>query len=185
MRRQIIISGIPASGKSTVGRAVAAALGLVMLDKDDFLEALFNSQGIGDAKWRTRLSRDADEILKAKALCSDGAVITSWWRHPSSSANTGTPIEWLSLLPGAAVEVHCVCSPHVAANRFLSRKRHEGHLDHLKMQADLVPSFAEQAALGPLGIARVVRVDTDQPVDMSAVLAQINFALELARVNNG
>jgi len=180
MLRQIIISGIPASGKSTVGRAVAAALGLAMLDKDEFLEALFNSQGIGDAEWRKRLSRAADEILREKALRSDGAVITSWWRHPSSRVDSGTPVEWLSSLPGVAIELHCVCSPHVAAHRFLLRKRHEGHLDHLKKPAEVVASFEEHAAFGPLGIARVVRVDTDRTVEMSAVLAQIDYALELS-----
>jgi len=40
MNRYIILTGLPASGKSTLGRAVAAALGLPMLDKDDILEAL-------------------------------------------------------------------------------------------------------------------------------------------------
>ena len=180
MRRQIIISGIPASGKSTVGRAVAAALGLAMLDKDEFLEALFNSEGIGDPEWRTRLSRSADEILREKALCSDGAVITSWWRHPSSRVNSGTPVEWLSSLSGVTIELHCICNPQVAANRFLSRKRHEGHLDHLKIPADVVANFEEQAALGPLGVARLVKVETDRTVEMSAVLAQINFALDLS-----
>ena len=53
----IVLSGLPASGKSTLGRAVAKALRLPMLDKDELLEALFESRGIGDADWRRRLSR--------------------------------------------------------------------------------------------------------------------------------
>jgi len=108
VQQNIIVSGIPASGKSTVGRAVAAALGLAILDKDDFLEALFNHEGIGDAEWRTRLSRAAHEILREEALRSDGAVITSWWHHPSSQLDSGTPIEWLSSLPGIVIELHCI-----------------------------------------------------------------------------
>ena len=173
MQRNIIVSGIPASGKSTVGRAVAAALGLTMLDKDDFLEAMFNREGIGDAEWRTRLSRVADEALQAEALRSDGAVITSWWRHPLSQFDTGTPVKWLSSLPGIVIEVHCICSPQVAAQRFLSRKRHAGHLDHLKTEANLLANFQQQAALGPLGIARLVEVDTERRVDVPVLLDEI------------
>jgi shikimate kinase len=115
MQRHIIISGIPASGKSTVGRALATAMQLVMLDKDDFLEALFKSEGTGDVAWRRQLSRAADDILREKVLSAEGAVITSWWRHPASRLDSGTPVEWLSALAGVAIEVHCVCSPEVAA----------------------------------------------------------------------
>ena len=174
MQRNIIVSGIPASGKSTLSRAVASALGLTMLDKDDFLEAMFDRQGIGDAKWRTQLSRAADAALREGALNSDGAVITSWWRHPSSRLDSGTPVEWLSSLPGIVIELHCICSPQVAAERFLSRKRHAGHLDHLKSRVDVLPSFQQQAALGPLGIARVVEVNTEQRVDVPVLIDQIH-----------
>src|SRR5690349_22393578 len=109
MNRYLILTGLPASGKSTLGRAVAAALGLPMLDKDDILEALFDSLGVGDAEWRRRLSRAADEVLRRQALASHGAVLASWWRHPASGEESGTPCEWLRSLPGALVELHCVC----------------------------------------------------------------------------
>jgi predicted kinase len=180
MKFHIIVSGIPASGKSTVSRAIATALGVAMLDKDEFLEALFHSEGIGDAKWRTRLSRMADESLREKALCTDAAVITSWWRHPLSKVDSGTPVQWLSSLAGSLIEVHCVCSPEVAAKRFLSRHRHEGHLDHTKTRANVLANFQQQAALGPLRLARVVKVNTEQTLEMSTLLAQISSALELS-----
>jgi hypothetical protein len=173
MQRHIIVTGIPASGKSTIGRAVATALGLTMLDKDEILEGLFNSRGVGNADWRRELSRAADEELKQKALRSEGAVISSWWHHPASNVDTGTPIEWLSSLPGVAVELHCVCSPHIAAERFMTRQRHEGHLDLLKTHAELLTSFEEQSALGPLGLGRLVQVNTERSVELRTVLAQV------------
>ena len=64
MQRYIIVTGIPASGKSTIGYLVAKALGLPVLDKDEILEATFNSQGIGNAKWRSQLSRAAESIIR-------------------------------------------------------------------------------------------------------------------------
>ncbi len=51
------MSGLPASGKSRLGAAIAPLLGLALLDKDDFLETLFERDGTGDAAWRERLSR--------------------------------------------------------------------------------------------------------------------------------
>lgn len=176
MQRYIIVTGIPASGKSTLGRAVAAALGLELLDKDEILEALFNSRGVGNANWRRELSRAADEELKQEALRSEGAVISSWWHHPKSDVDTGTPVEWLSSLTGGAVELHCVCSPNIAAERFVTRERHEGHLDRYKTHAELLSSFEQQAALGPLGLGRLVQVNTERDVELRTVLTQIDFA---------
>ena len=157
----MIVSGLPGSGKSTLARRLAPALGLPLLDKDDILEALFDGLGIGDADWRKRLSRSADEILRRLAAQMDGAVLTSWWRHPKAAGESGTPIEWLSSLPGKLVEVHCLCDPRVAAERFLGRARHPGHLDSTKDREDLAISFERMAALGPLGVGAVIRASTD------------------------
>ena len=176
MQRHIIVTGIPASGKSTVARAVSAALGLAMLDKDEILEVLFNSQGVGNAEWRARLSRDADEVLQEKAFRSQSAVIASWWRHPASKVGSGTPVEWLSSLPGVMIELYCNCSAEIATERFLSRKRHEGHLDPLKTRAEVLATFQQHLTLGPLGLGRVVEVTTERSVDLRTVLAQIDFA---------
>jgi hypothetical protein len=90
--RFIILSGLPASGKS--------ALQLPMFDKDEILEAMFASLGVGNSEWRRKLSRSADEELRKQASESPSAIITSWWRHPLSLSESGTPIEWLLPQPG-------------------------------------------------------------------------------------
>ena len=174
MQLQIIVSGIPASGKSTVGHAVAAALGLPMLDKDEILEALFDSKGVGNAEWRARLSRVADETFQELALRSDSTVLTSWWRHPLSQVDSGTPVEWLSSLRGVVIELHCVCSPQVATARFLARRRHEGHLDRSKTYDDVLATFRQHAALGPLGVGPVISVNTEREVELLTLLAEVD-----------
>ena len=60
----VVISGLPGSGKTTLGRRLASLLNLPLIDKDDILDRLFESKGIGDAAWRRRLSRESDEILR-------------------------------------------------------------------------------------------------------------------------
>jgi hypothetical protein len=176
MRQQyLIITGIPATGKSTIARALAQARRLELLDKDEILEDLFNQKGVGDVQWRNNLSRAADEILRARAGRSESSVIVSWWRHPASTLASGTPIEWLSDLPGVLIEVHCVCDPAVAVERFKSRIRHSGHLDQFKSHADTLASFQQHAALGPLGIGPLVEVNTEEAVNLADVLARIDF----------
>jgi len=56
-----VISGLPASGTSELGRRLGAALALDLLDKDDFLEAGFVKLGDVDGDTRQRLSRVADD----------------------------------------------------------------------------------------------------------------------------
>ena len=172
--QQLILTGIPASGKSTLARALSKKLGLKMLDKDEILEDLFNEKGIGDVHWRTILSRTADEILRNRASRSESSIIVSWWRHPGSTIVSGTPIEWLSDLPGVLIEINCICDPAIAVKRFQSRTRHRGHLDQFKSSADLLAAFQQQAALGPLGIGSLVEVNTEATVELANLVSMIN-----------
>lgn len=171
----IVMSGLPASGKSTLGQVIARAARIPMLDKDDILEALFESRGIGDADWRRRLSRIADQELIERACMLPAAVIASWWHHPRSSAASGTPTEWLQSLHGEVIEVYCVCSPNVAASRFMARERHAGHLDGQHMFEGLLESFQAQAALGPLKVGRTIEVGTEDQPNVAWLLSQLGF----------
>ena len=174
MKRFIVVSGLPASGKSTLAAAVAAQLKLPLLDKDAILESLFETLGAGDSSWRTRLSRSADGIMQQLATQSQGAVLASWWRHRLSTAMSGTSPDWLLSLGGELVELHCKCDPHTAARRFFSRRRHPGHLDNLKSETEELARFKQSHDHGALGIGRVVEVDTERPPDIHRILLQLS-----------
>ena len=149
-----------------------------MLDKDDILEALFDGLGVGDTEWRHRLSRAADEVFSRLAEQTAGAVLASFWRHPQIAGDSGTPTGWLSSLPGKIVEVHCICSPEIAAERFAERKRHDGHLDRDRNKEELAAAFVRLAAHGPLGVGPLVDVDTGRAVDLESVLRRLDLHTE-------
>lgn len=172
-RHFIFVSGLPASGKTTLARMPAPALGLPLLDKDDILEALYDTVGVGDLDWRQKLSRASDAVLMRLAAESQGAILASFWRHPSIEGSSGTPSAWLGQLPGVIVEVHCRCPVETALARFRSRTRHRGHNDAARPDGDLAEQFRLAAAHGPLAMGHLVDVDTSMPCDVSAILADV------------
>ncbi len=125
-----------------------------------------------------RLSRSADEVLQRLVKRIDKAIITSWWRHPELSGESGTPIEWLSSLDGGIIEVHCICSPQIAAKRFSERSRHQGHLDETRGHDDLVSKFEQLALLGPLGVGTIVFAETSHNVNMDKLLLEMQQHLK-------
>ena len=114
----IVVSGLPASGKTTLAARLAEILGLPLFDKDDILEALFERAGAVDAAARQRLSRMSDDVLRRIAVASRGAVIVAHWRHERAGGTSGTPVAWLKALSATLIEVHCICPAAIAERRF-------------------------------------------------------------------
>ena len=180
MRRPfVLISGLPGSGKTTLGRRLAPALNLPLIDKDDILDRLFESKGVGDAAWRRTLSRESDVILQQEATSSNGAILASFWRLPGMPPDSGTPTDWLDALSHRVVNVHCACKLEVATSRFLQRRRHPGHLDGESSFADVLVSLQKLSQLPPLGIGQRIDVDTSQEPNLADVVHAIRGALEL------
>ena len=168
----IVVTGLPASGKSALARSLAESLGRPLLDKDDFLEALFVAEGTVDTERRSVLSRQADERFARAASERPDAVLVSFWRRDELSPTAGTPTEWLRSQAGT-VEVHCRCSVDIAVTRFVTRTRHEAHGDLRRTAEQLTTQFNALAALGPLGFDLVVEVDTESVVDIDALVRAI------------
>ena len=55
-----MISGLPASGKSSLAHQLEQELDFSVIDRDDFLEGLLESAREFDAEFRSRSSREAD-----------------------------------------------------------------------------------------------------------------------------
>lgn len=173
MSRLVVVSGLPASGKTTVGTLLSQRLSMPLIDKDTILETLFDSLGCPDRDERSRLSRASDEVLYALAAMSPAAVVVNWWDRALAPAR-------LRDIGSSVVEVFCDCPAEVAASRFIARSRHPGHHDGSRSQTDVLESFQRlpATARGPLGLASVVRVDTAGVVDADWLTAQVLSALD-------
>lgn len=184
-RRFVLVSGLPAGGKSTIAHAVASFLDLPVIDKDDILERLFDEKGLGDLAWRRQLSRDSDIAFQAEATAAaDGAVLTSFWHVPGMPATSGTPVDWVFALSPLVIELRCMCPASIAANRFLSRKRHPGHLDATRDPDEVRATFEALASLNTLGIADIVEVDTTRPLSAAIVASDLEDAFFRCRVRH-
>ena len=176
--RFVVVSGLPGSGKTTLARRLAAALDLPLLDKDDLLEALFASEGVGDAAWRRRLSRRSDDELEQRAMASRGAVLVSFWHQPGMPVDSGTPTGWLSRLPGPVVHVRCDCPPRLAAQRFVSRQRHPGHLDGERTPAQAETWLDTLSRHAPVELAPAIPADTTRDTPLDVILEAVAHAFE-------
>ena len=180
-RRFVIISGLPGSGKTTLGRRLANALHLPALDKDDFLEQLFEARGIGDTDWRRALSRESDRMLREAATAASGAVLVSFWRQSGMVPDSGTPTDWISGLSTRIVSVRCLCPTMLAARRFVDRMRHAGHLDGDATFPDVLARLQELAQLAPLELGPRVDVDTSVEPNVPRLIVDIDAAFTRAR----
>jgi glucokinase len=172
----VVVSGLPGSGKTTVARQLAPQLDLAVIDKDDFLESLFrkttgNDREV-DLELRYELSRQADDMLIERSKNTARAVVVSFWRRPEVSETAGTPFEWLRELPNA-VEVYCRCDANTAAHRFVGRSRHPAHGDGTRSFDQLLQQLVQLGRLGPLGLPRLVEVDTMVAVDTGRLATRI------------
>lgn len=177
MKSGIVVTGLPASGKTTVAREMAKRLGFVFLDKDDFLEDLYERYGVPSWEHRKKLSRRSDGVFRDAAAQSNSAVLVSHWRPLGENGKSGTPTDWLGEEFNPIVEVCCLCSPEDALARFIERTRHPGHLDQQRDAKELAEQLASWANSYPLGLGALVEVRTDGAVDFDSVIKKVRQAL--------
>ncbi len=177
-RRFVVVSGLPGSGKSSLAVQLAPLLGLAVIDKDDILERLFDSKGVGDSAWRQTLSRESDLIFQQESEASTGGLLVSHWRLPGMALDSGTPMDWLAKLSRRLVNLHCDCPVEVAAARFRQRRRRPGHLDVAKSPTEILRSIQMLAGLQPPEIGKRVSVDTSAVINLEDLAGAISKAFD-------
>lgn len=165
----LLITGAPATGKTTLGRRLAARLRFPYLYKDGFKEILFDTLGWKDRDWSRQLGKASTEMLfhVTEALLKAGLSL-------AMESNFHPELD-LPRLQGIVKENSClvyqiICTvpDAVFKARWKARAeqglRHPGHLDN-QLQAEFLertPTPQEYALPLP---GRVEVVDTAELAD--------------------
>ena len=173
MKTVVVLSGLPGSGKTTLGRVLAGRLSFTYIDKDDILDSLLSKHASFDVSLRQRLSRESDGIFQESALAAGNSVLSSFWRPLGSTSTSGTSSDWLPMINVNLVEIYCACEVDIAVDRFLTRKRHPGHLDQLRDRHILKTQFESLKDHWPLRIGHLVEVNTSGEVDPAEILYRL------------
>jgi predicted kinase len=174
--RIVLVSGPPASGKTTVARPLAEALGFALLTKDDIKESLFTSLDgpPGDLAFSRRIGDAAMHLLWTLAPRCPRVVVEANFRT-QSAFERGQVADLISLPGTRLVEIFCRIPLEESARRFAERARVERHHPAhalTEMSLEQLAVYAE-----PFALSRVIEVDTSRVVDADALLARVREAL--------
>ena len=156
---------------------LASVLDLPVIDRDTPFDWLFDSK---DAAGRARqriLSGQSDAMFEGHAQVSKGAILVSFWQLPGMPSGSGTPTAWLSELGGSIVNVHCVCQPETAAERFLRSRCRQGQLNTQRSYEDVLKAMREKACPGPLKIGWRIEVNTEEQLSLEALASDVDALL--------
>ncbi len=180
----VIVTGPPASGKTTLGRALATRLNMPFLYKDGIKEALFDTLGWSDRAWSRKLGV-ATYALLFHLIEMELAVGRSLVVESNFDAERAGP-SFLALRERYCfrpVQVCCVAEGTALLERYRLRaargERHPGH-DELANMAELEP-ILQRGRLDPLPLhGAVFEVDTTDftRVNVEAIAHEVHKALD-------
>ncbi len=181
----ILVTGAPATGKTTIAKELGQRYSLPVIHKDDIKESLFDSISWSDREWSRKLGVATYVImyymLEAQLKAQKSFVMESDFRP-----NFDVP-KLLALKEKYNFEslvIHCSTEPTVLLERFKTRltsgNRHPGHNDH-----DNLGMFEPEALkkdFGPLDIGGVqFEIDTTnfESINYDALWKQVDQFLNI------
>ncbi|MDQ0394283.1 AAA family ATPase [Labrys monachus] len=175
MKTAILVNGVPASGKSTVCRALSHRFGWLILALDTVKEPFFDHLGIGDREFNRKLGRaSAQAIWSIVAEGPPGlTVIVDAWFGFQPRDVLEAHLERAGIT--RTVEIWCHAPAALLAERYGARlgQRHAGHPG-----AAFIPELQALAARAePLRRGLLYDVDTSGPIDFDAVETWLLLAL--------
>jgi predicted kinase len=178
----VIVTGPPASGKTTLARELARGLRLPLLSKDLFKETLFDELGWSDREWSRRLGVASMALLfrSAGALLEAGQSLLLESNFYAAT-DTGPLLELADAYGCRYIQVVCSASAASLEQRYRQRsetgERHPGHTQSESLEETisrlLTGRWDALDLPGP-----VIAVDTDAEVDVNTIASGIRRGME-------
>jgi predicted kinase len=169
----LVVTGPPASGKSSIAEELARRLALPLIAKDPLKELLWDVLGEGDLEWSRRLGSAAFELQfhVARTLLDAGASLVLEGNFYAGEPFRGLP-------PARVVQIHVSALAEELARRYERRgDRHPVHMD--PERADEVVEAARTGRHEPLDLpGELIRLDTRQALDLEGLAARLRSSLE-------
>ena len=162
------MTGVPASGKSTLSRLLADALQLPVLAKDVVKEALHDSLETTDP---VAVSKASAEVIWHLLPSFPGGVIVDMWLDPVRDA--GVAADGLSRAGAMAraIEIGCRCPGEVAVERYRGRLRSLAHRPPDSQTLARIQEASDQ--MRPTGIGPYLAVDSTKPFAITDIVAWV------------
>jgi predicted kinase len=134
----IVISGLPCTGKTTLGKRIARDFGMPYFSKDGFKERLFDELGWSDRAWSKKLGLASYKLLfyalEAQLEVGRSCIVEANF-YPEF--HTQTLNDFKRHYEFEFFQIHCHAQPEVLLERFRARwasgTRHPGHADNITL----------------------------------------------------
>jgi len=175
----IIVTGPSATGKTTLSKHLAQALGLPLINRDSIKEILFDTLGWRDRSWSKTLGIASYRLLD---YCLDLVLSTCHSCIVESNFDTSFDTPKLQVLVQKhrviPFQILCRAEPAVVVERFRQRitsgERHPGHVDHIEAVAlDRADIRGWSEALELEGDRIELDTSNVEAIDYDALLVQI------------
>ncbi len=179
----IIVSGPPASGKTTLARQIVRELGLPLIYKDGIKETLFDSLGWQDRAWSKKLGLATYHLLyyflDAELAARQSLVVESNFAPIAATEFNKLQEKY----PFRPFQVICRADGKALVERYRARAndpdRHPGHVD-LETLGEIAPVLT-RGYLDPLDIGgEIIEIDTTDfsKINVAGIVARLKTALE-------
>jgi predicted kinase len=134
----IVISGLPCTGKTTLGRRIAQNFSIPSFSKDGFKERLFDELGWSDRAWSKKLGLASYKLLfyalEAQLGVGQSCIVEANFYPEFHSQILNDFKQQYSC---EFFQIHCHAQPEILLERFRARwesgARHPGHADNVTL----------------------------------------------------